>query len=189
MWCQLIRPFYGVLLLCGLAACASQDPYPVGTAPAGPDQSYLLSTGEALTVTTYGEQSLTVDFTIGTNGKLPFPLIGDIEAAGKTPKQLEEGITAALADGFVLNPRVSVQVKSFKPVYVMGEVNKPGEYAYTPGMTVLAAVAKAEGFTYRAQQKRVFLKRAGQAAETEITLTSDVVIFPGDTLRIGERYF
>src|SRR3546814_9080382 len=72
---------------------------------------------------------------------------------------LSKAIEAKLAGGFLLEPKVSVQVASFRPVYVLGEVNKPGEYPYTQGLTIRGAVAKADGFTYRANEKRVFLKR------------------------------
>src|SRR3546814_7368671 len=78
---------------------------------------------------------------------------------------LSKAIEAKLAGGFLLEPKVSVQVASFRPVYVLGEVNKPGEYPYTQGLTIRGAVAKADGFTYRANEKRVFLKRAGERSE------------------------
>lgn len=129
------------------------------------------------------------DFAIGTDGVLAFPLIGGVKAAGLTPEKLAVGIQNRLAEGFLLNPRVSVEVKNFKPVYVLGEVNKPGEYVFVPGMTLMAAIAKAEGFTYRAQQKRVFIRRAGENEERELTLNSETEIAPGDTLRVAERYF
>src|SRR3546814_5241260 len=80
---------------------------------------------------------------------------------------------AKLGEGYLLEPKVSVQVASFRPVYVLGEVNKPGEYHYTQGLTIRGAVAKADGFTYRANEKRVFLKRAGEAGEREYELTAD----------------
>lgn len=175
----------GCAALMPLAICAAQESAPASTAV----PAYALSAGEALKVTTFGEETLTGEFVIDANGNLPLPLIGSVPAAGKTADALEKAIQAKLADGFLLNPRVTVEVKSYKPVYVLGEVNKPGEYAYVPGMTVLAAVAKAEGFTYRAQQKKVFVKRAGQPDESELALGAAVQVFPGDTIRIAERYF
>src|SRR3546814_13702244 len=90
-----------------------------------------------------------------------------------------------LAGGFLLEPKVSVQVASFRPVYVLGEVNKPGEYPYTQGLTIRGAVAKADGFTYRANEKRVFLKRAGEAGEREYELTADFPVLPGGTIQLG----
>jgi len=179
----------GMRLALLLAACVAQAAVPVTAAQGQQAPSYKLSAGETLKITTFGEQSLTGDFAIGTDGVLAFPLIGSIKAAGLTPEQLEAAIRTRLGDGFLVDPKVNVEVKSFKPVYILGEVNKPGEYAYMPGMTVHAVVAKAEGFTYRAQQKRVFIKRAGEAAEKEVALSSQTAIFPGDTVRIAERYF
>lgn len=171
------------------SACTGQQAFPSAASEIPAVQPHLLSPGETIRITTYGEETMTGDFAIGTDGVLAFPLIGGVKAAGMTPDKLGDAIQTRLADGFLLNPRVSVEVKSFKPVYVMGEVNRPGEYSYVPGMTLMAAIAKAEGFTYRAQQKRVFLRRAGEAEEREITLNSESQIAPGDTLRIAERYF
>ena len=113
----------------------------------------------------------------------------EVEAAGLQTEELSKAIEAKLAGGYLLEPKVSVQVASFRPVYVLGEVNKPGEYPYTQGLTIRGAVAKADGFTYRANEKRVFLKRAGEAGEREYELTADFPVLPGDTIRFGERYF
>lgn len=173
-----------------LAACASQGPFPVETADAGNiNRAYLLRPGETVKIVTYGEEKLTGEFIIGADGNLSFPLTGDIKAAGVTPADLGDRITTALASGYLAKPMVSVEVKNFRPIYVLGEVNKPGEYPYTADMTVLAAIAKADGFTYRAQQKRVFIKRAEQPNEVKTTLSSNTPVFPGDVIRITERYF
>lgn len=172
------------------AACASSGAFPVETADQ-PDinQSYPLRAGEAVRIITYGEETLTGEFTIGANGLLSFPLVGDIKAAGLTPAALGTSISTALADGYVLNPQVNVEVKNYRPIYILGEVNKPGEYPYVPDMTILAAIAKADGFTYRAQQKQIFLKRSDQPREVKIRLGSNTRIYPGDTIRIVERFF
>lgn len=177
---------YGAAGLFAIAPCAAQQSQPAAPAAV---PGYALSAGEAIKITTFGEATLTGDFSIDADGNLAFPLIGTIPAAGKTAPQLEAAIQQRLADGFLVNPRVTVEVKSYKPVYVLGEVNKPGEYAYVPGMTALAVVAKAEGFTYRAQQKRAFIKRVGMPEEVEVALTKPIQIMPGDTIRIAERYF
>ncbi|QTD55290.1 polysaccharide biosynthesis/export family protein [Parasphingorhabdus cellanae] len=173
-----------------LTACASSSAFPVETAEQ-PDinQSYQLRAGETVQIITYGEDTLTGEFIIGANGILAFPLVGNIQAGGLTPADLGLNIAAALADGYVINPQVNVEVKSFRPIYILGEVNKPGEYPYNPDMTVLAAIAKADGFTYRAQQKQIFIKRSDQPNEVKIRLGSNTRIYPGDTIRIVERFF
>src|SRR3546814_19466709 len=100
---------------------------------------------------------------------------------------LSKAIEAKLAGGYLLEPKVSVQVASFRPVYVLGEVNKPGEYPYTQGLTIRGAVATADGFTYRANEKRVFLKPAGEAGERESELTATFPVLPGDTTPFGKE--
>lgn len=179
-----------IFLTLALAACVSQGPFPVDTVGLQDvNQAYLLRPGETVKIITYGEEPLTGEFNIGADGNLSFPLIGSIKAAGVTPADLGHAITAALANGYLAKPMVNVEVKNYRPIYVLGEVNKPGEYPYTADMTVLAAIAKADGFTYRAQQKRVFIKRAEQPNEVKTILSSNTPIFPGDVVRVTERYF
>jgi polysaccharide export outer membrane protein len=156
--------------------------------PAAPS-AFSLSPGDKLRINTYGEPSLSGEFIVSSAGTIGFPLIGTIQAAGQDAQDVQRAITAALADGFVNNPKVTVEVANFRPVYILGEVNKPGEYPFAMGLTVRGAVAKADGFTYRANEKRVFIKRAGEAQEETHRLTADIPVQPGDTIRIGERYF
>jgi polysaccharide export outer membrane protein len=129
------------------------------------------------------------EFTVGSDGMIGLPLIGDVSAQDKTPTELAAIITARIADGYLRNPSVSVEVLNFRPFYILGEVNKPGEYPYSNGLSVLNAVAKAEGFTYRADKRRVFIKSTANGSERRESLTSSTMVQPGDTVRIGERFF
>lgn len=151
--------------------------------------SFRLSPGDKLRINTFGEPSLSGEFEISPAGTIGFPLIGEVPAAGHEAQEVQRTIAAALADGFVNDPKVTVDVANFRPVYILGEVNKPGEYPFAMGLTVRGAVAKADGFTYRANERRVFIKRAGEAEEQPYRLTADIAVAPGDTIRIGERYF
>lgn len=178
-----------VLAPAALANCAGQDPLPGSGAAPPPPAAFRLSPGDKIKVTTYGEVSLTGDFEVSPAGTIAFPLLGDVKAAGLEAGELSRSIETALRDGYLVEPKVSVQVMNFRPVYVLGEVNKPGEYPYTQGLTIRGAVAKADGFTYRANEKRVFLKRAGEAGERVYPMTADFPVLPGDTIRFGERYF
>src|SRR5262249_35615551 len=135
------------------------------------------------------DTSLSGEFTVSGTGKLAFPLVGDLQASGLSVPELQQAITAALADGYINNPRVSVEVLTYRPFYIMGEVNKPGEDPYTSGLTVLNAVATANGFTYRANVKEVFIKRSDSTREEGYPLSSDTKVAPGDTVRIAARYF
>lgn len=106
-----------------------------------------------------------------------------------TVRDFQTKVTTALADGYIRDPRVSAEVLNYRPFYILGEVNKPGEYPYTNGLTVLNAVATAGGFTYRANTKSVFIRRANEASEKAYPLSSVPAVAPGDTIRVAERFF
>ena len=80
---------------------------------------------------------------------------------------------------------------NYRPFFILGEVNKPGQYPYVDGLTLAQAVATAGGYTYRANNARVFVRHKDQAQETLYSLANGapVWVLPGDTIRIGERYF
>lgn len=172
-----------------LGACSGQSPVAGAGSTPPPAAAFKLSPGDKLKVVTFGEASLTGDFEISPAGVISFPLIGEIPAAGLQPDEVSHAIEAKLKEGYLLEPKVSTQVINFRPIYILGEVNKPGEYPYVQGLTIRGAVAKADGFTYRANEKRVYLKRAGEAGETVYPLTADFAVLPGDTIRFAERYF
>jgi polysaccharide export outer membrane protein len=94
-----------------------------------------------------------------------------------------------LAKGIVRDPRVNVEIALYRPFYILGEVKKSGEYPYRMGLTVMDAVATAGGFTYRANENKVYLRRSGSTVEEIYALDSPVLVFPGDNVRVPERYF
>lgn len=150
---------------------------------------YRLGPGDELRITVYGEKDLTGEFIVSGSGKLSFPLVGDVDAEGKTVVEVTAELRAKLADGYLVDPKVSGEVLNFRPYYVLGEVNKPGQYPYTSGLTALKAVATAQGYTYRANAKKIFIRHASESVEHEYSMGQVIYIQPGDTLRIAERYF
>ncbi|WP_343525278.1 polysaccharide biosynthesis/export family protein [Sphingomonas sp.] len=159
-----------------------------GAKIASPD-SYRLGTADKVRIIVFNEPTLSGEFIVGDGGQLSLPLIGDVAATGRSAGEVTAEIQRRLADGYLRDPRVSMDVLTYRPFYILGEVSKPGEYPYASGLTVMNAVARAEGFTYRANKKKVFIKHAGEAEEKEVKLSADVTVAPGDTIRIGERYF
>jgi polysaccharide export outer membrane protein len=151
--------------------------------------SYRLGPGDKLRITVFGETELTGEYDVGANGDLTFPLIGGVAAAGLTPEQLSQAIAARLQGGYLTEPRVSSSVISYRPFYILGEVANPGTYPYAANMDVRAAVAVAGGYTYRASRRRAYIRHAGEAEERSYRLDETVAIQPGDTIRIGERFF
>lgn len=172
-----------------LAACASGPAKGPTHAAATVAPVYKLGPGDKLRITTFDEPSLSGQFAIGDGGVLAFPLLGQVQAGGLTVAELRLSLETSLRQGYLKDPKVSVEVLNYRPYYILGEVSKPGEFAYADGLTVLNAVAAAGGFTYRANTKRVHIRRAAEDREISVPLTATVPVQPGDTIRIGERYF
>lgn len=186
---SLVMAVLGVVtaLLLAPTLAAAAEPEAVAVVRAIPE--YRLGSGDKIRVITFGEEALTGEFSIGGSGMVSLPLIGEVRAAGLSVPEFQSQVEAKLKEGYLREPRVSVEVLNYRPFYILGEVEKPGTYPYTNGLTVLNAVATAEGFTYRANTKRVYIKRVGDGGEQEFPLTSQTLVAPGDTIRIGERFF
>ena len=122
-------------------------------------QQYLLGPGDQIRLTVFGENDLSGEFKVGDDGTVALPLLGQISAKGQSPGQLEKLIADRLQPDYVRNPQVSVEVMTYRPFFIIGEVNRPGSYPYQSGMTALEAVALAGGFTYRAKTEQVLIKR------------------------------
>lgn len=152
-------------------------------------QDYRLGISDKIRVKVYNEEALSGEFVVNDNGKISFPLVGEINAVGKTTQEIAASYDALLSDGYVVNPKTAVEIVSYRPYFILGEVKTPGQYPFSNQLTVLNAIAAAEGFTPRAQRKSVFIRRAGETEEKAYPLTPDLRVWPGDTIRLGERYF
>lgn len=168
------------------AASSVQD---ASAPPPFQPSEYVLGAGDKVRVNVYGEETLSGQFVVAGSGFVSIPLVGEVQAAGLTLRDFQSAVEVALRNGYLKEPRVSAEVLNYRPFYILGEVEKPGEYPYTSGLTVLNAVATAGGFTYRANQKRVFIKRKSDEGERPFPLTGATQVAPGDTIRITERLF
>lgn len=174
-----------VVVALPLFACSTGSNLPLLQTSAAELQNYRLGPGDQLTIRVAGAEDVSGDFTVGDNGSVAMPLIGDVKASGMTRAQLEQEITEKLAQGYIKNPHVAVAVAKYRPFYIYGEVAKPGEYPYASGMRVLNAVATAGGYTYRANQNYVVVSRHGQEAKA----LGSTPIEPDDVIEVPERYF
>ena len=153
------------------------------------DPIYTLGAGDKLRVTVFEEKDLSGEFEVTGEGDISLPLIGSISAVGKNIRRLERDVEKKLLDGFLKNPRVSIDVMNYRPFYILGEVNEPGSYSYVNGMTILNAVALGGGFTYRANQKKITIIRGNDSTQTPQTINPTEVVLPGDVVRVEERFF
>ena len=148
-----------------------------------------LQGGDKIRVTVFGEDKLTGEYDIDPGGFVSLPLAGTLHAAGLTKTQFEDVLTKKYVGSYLRDPKVTVDIASFRPFYVLGEVQKPGEYPYKSGLTVMSAIAVAGGQTYRASNSSILIKRAAETELKTYDLNADVPIYPGDILRLPERYF
>lgn len=156
----------------------------------GRDPDYRLGASDRVRIIVFGQPTLTGEYTLDGNGVLAFPLIGNVDANGMTTSQLQQTIASRLDPDFLRNPSVSAEVITRRPFYVIGEVQKPGNYPYVTDMTVLQAVAMAGGYTYRARQNNLYLKRLDANGRlVRVAATPETKLRPGDTVEIKERYF
>jgi protein involved in polysaccharide export with SLBB domain len=184
----------GAMLAIGflLAGCftdfgpVASEPVPIPPAAA----SSYLELGDRVTVTVYGEADLTGIYDVNPNGDLNLPLIGQVKAVGRTATDLQRDIGDRYKRGkFLDDPKVTVAVVQYRPVYIFGEVTHPGPIPYLTGLNVLTAVTTAGGLTYRADKSTVLIQHPGEQAWTEYPMLSSVTILPGDLIRVPERYF
>jgi polysaccharide export outer membrane protein len=164
-----------------IAACApGRDLPPLSEAMAGP---YRLGPGDQVRIITVGDESLTGEFRVDDAGRIAVPMLGSLRAGGLTSEALgDEG-------GLIRAPSVSVEVIHYRPIFVLGEVNKPGEFSYQPGMTLLTAVALAGGFTYRAVEDYASVVRNANGRATEARAGRASPLQPGDVVTVFERRF
>lgn len=153
------------------------------------ESGYKLGVGDKVRVNVYNENSLSGEFQVNSAGALALPLIGDVMVQGRDVENVTTTVHDKLADGYLRDPKVNIEVLTYRPYFVLGEVKTPGQYPYLVGITALNAIAAAEGFTPRADKHAVFIRRAGSEQEQLYLLTPNLRVWPGDTLRLGERLF
>lgn len=158
-----------------------------GATPA--EGGYTLGPGDKVRVTIFGEQDLSGEFQLDGNGNIRLPLIGMTRAVGYTQGGLEAALRAALVPNYLRNPRINVEITSYRPIYVVGAVQKPGQYSYVNNMTLLNAVALAGGFTPQARNSMVYVRSEGAVEERATPTDQPLLIRPGDTVRVETTMF
>ncbi len=152
-------------------------------------ENYQLAAGDILKVSVFGHEDVSGDYEIDGTGQITFPLLGLLRAEGLTIEQLRTQIEQDLDRDYIVNPRVSVEVLNFRPIFILGQVNAPGTYDYTVGMTVRQAVAIAGGYTRRASTSDMKLIRIENGVQRELEVQEEDAILPGDTIEILRRFF
>ncbi len=153
------------------------------------ETSYRLGPEDRLRLIVFGQDDLSNIYTIDGDGRISVPLIGLVTVAGLTTAEVESVVGDKLRNGFIRNPNVTVEVQTYRPFFILGQVRQPGQYPFQSGITVKSAVAIAGGFTDRAMQRRVKITRTIGAETYRATAKSDTLVMPGDTIEVFERLF
>lgn len=175
-----------------LMGCIStSDPsqeQPLTSAPQTSD--FILSSGDALKVTVFGDEDLSGEYDVDPRGFINMPLIGDITVAGRGISSVQDEIAGRLKEGgIIVNPQVSIEVTNLRPFYILGEVEEPGSYPSVPEMDAFKAIATAGGLTPRARKGRYIIYRGFAENRVEIEARDDTPVYPGDSIRVEERFF
>lgn len=170
---------FSLLLMLAFAAGAQANP------------QYRLSSGDVIKISVFGEPDLSFEeIRLNDAGNFSYPFLGTVDAKDKTAADIERIITERLkADGYLVDPRVSVAVTTYREFYISGEVKSPGGYPYQPGLTLDRAIALAGGLTERASTKRITISRGNGESRAEEKATLDTLVKPGDTITIDQGFF
>lgn len=174
---------------------AQDTPPPPVAAPdtvesSSPTDPYRLDPGDFLRVYIFGVEELSGDYRVDAKGVITMPLIGGIDAQGLNKDELQQKITSLLVeDGYYNDPKVTVEVLSLKPFYILGEVRTPGSYEYQVDLDIFKAVAIAGGYTPRAAKGDITIIRKVNGEKVTIDASEDTPILPGDSIKVDQRFF
>lgn len=183
-----------VMVLVGCAPSSAKPDLSVASpadiqAPIKNASDFVLSSGDQLRITVFGDEDLSGEYDIDARGTITMPLIGDVQAASMSVSQIGDYIIAQLSKGFIVDPKVSIEVVSLRPFYILGEVNAPGNYPTVPEMDVFKAIATAGGLTPRAVKNRYIIYRGFAENRLEIEADDQTPVLPGDSIKVKERFF
>lgn len=184
------RIFSGAVLAIMLSACTPGANLPL-LPPEGAQGAYRLGPEDQVRVTVFDDTRFGGTFRITDTGTMSVPMLGNLRARGLTTTELERLLSGELRRrGLITNPGVAVEMAAYRPIFVLGMVERGGQFPYQPGMTVLSAVAVAGGFNYRAVQDYVSVTRADAGGMAhEYRAPRDAYVQPGDVITVFERRF
>lgn len=183
-----MKYFVCLMVLC-LLGCSAD--IPLSSAQVSLDAPYVhkIQEGDALKISVFGENDLSREYRVGPTGVISFPYIGELNVLGLTADQVAALLWNSLRDDYIKDPEVSVDITNLRPIYVLGEVNKPGSYDFDEDLNVVRAVALAGGFTHRANKENFDILRGKKETQTSTHAGLKTALYPGDTIVVKERYF
>jgi polysaccharide export outer membrane protein len=179
-----------LFLTCVLPLGACMQPVlHTGSLDGAAEGPYKLSSGDRLRVMVFGQDNLANIYTVDEEGYVSMPLVGPMRVAGGTTQDAARVIEAKLRNGFIREPKVTVEVDSYRPFFILGEVLNPGQFPFVTGMSVQTGVAIAGGFTRRANKTYAEVTRPTRDGLITADVPITYAVKPGDTIVVKERWF
>ncbi len=153
---------------------------------------YRVLADDFLSISVFGEPDLSFDrIRVGSSGQISLPLIGEIIVSDLKPSEIEEKIETIFSENdYLLNPQVTVFIREYRPIFIYGQVNKPGAYPFENNLTIEKAIAIAGGLAPRASKDKIKLRRKSiDDSEYRKYVKMQKLIHPGDVITIGESFF
>lgn len=198
-----MRNIIAIVCFVAVALPAASQAVPVDTVTRAPktpsvssqvDSSYTIGAEDVINIAVWKEPDFSSTVPVRPDGKISLALIGDVQAAGKTPTELADDLTGLLKK-YISEPRVTVMVTTMnsRRAFLLGEVNRPGPIVMTPAMTVLQAIAAAGGPTAYANSKKMYVLRTENGHQTKLPFNykeaikgnspeQNILLKPGDTI-------
>lgn len=149
---------------------------------------YRLGSGDLIAISVFDEPDLSMEVRVGDAATFSYPFLGPLTILNRTVSDLENEIISGLKGDYLIEPRVTVSVKEYRPFFISGEVEEPGSYPYQPGLTLQKAISLGGGLTERASRNKMFVTRGGTDQERERIDMGDPV-FPDDVVTIEQSFF
>jgi polysaccharide export outer membrane protein len=149
---------------------------------------YRLAPGDKVSVQVFAQPELSGQFDVNADGNVSLPLIGSVPARNRSVAEMTEDLRGRL-DRFVVNPRFTFDVVTYRPIFVLGQVSRPGSFPFAAGMTVQQAIALAGGYTRRAVTEKVMVTRLTDNGPKDYSIGPQDILVPGDTLDVQRRLF
>jgi polysaccharide export outer membrane protein len=152
--------------------------------------NYRLGAGDKIRVVVLQDTEFSGDYEVNASGGIAARMLGPVQVTGMTLAEVEEMLKERYKEGgYLVAPRLSVELVTTRPWYIVGEVARVGQFPYVNCLHVIQAVAIAGGFTRRASKSNVTIKRFFAKSTEEEYVTEDTLVEPGDVLRVPERWF
>ncbi len=175
-------------LAADIESVSRSDPKSAAGETTSAERLHVISPGDAISLLVFGERDLSANnVRVPQSGRVSFPLIGPVVVAGRTIPQVEQSVAELLAQGYVRNPRLSVTMFSYRPIFIRGAIQQTGSFPFSEGLTIGTAIALAGGTKKSAKRNGVSILREGSVIQSDIAIDSQIEVQSGDVISIEEE--